>query len=61
MLGDNGVGALVPGAVDAEDALRLNGKGKNVLNRPVVVDWNNGKVVLGGDEGKIKALVDGLK
>ncbi|ORY76642.1 hypothetical protein BCR37DRAFT_383274 [Protomyces lactucae-debilis] len=62
MAGASQIAELVPGAVDGEDALRLgeSGKGRDILQRPVVVDWNNGKVVLGGDESKIMQLVKEL-
>ncbi|KAK2790406.1 hypothetical protein FQN51_002493 [Onygenales sp. PD_10] len=52
-------GDLVRGARDRLDALRRlkAGSGGGEFIRPVVVDWNNGKAVIGDNESEIMRLV----
>ncbi|KAK2803679.1 hypothetical protein FQN50_006895 [Emmonsiellopsis sp. PD_5] len=53
-------GDLVRGARDRLDALRrlkAGGDGNGGFVRPVVVDWNNGKAVIGDNESEIMKLV----
>ncbi|EAS27421.3 uncharacterized protein CIMG_10026 [Coccidioides immitis RS] len=60
--GNGGVGAgkpgdLVSGARDRLDALRRLKEDGERFVRPVVVDWNNGKAVLGTNESAILKLL----
>ncbi|KAI1941117.1 hypothetical protein LOZ53_002502 [Ophidiomyces ophidiicola] len=48
---------LVAGARDRLDALRRLKEDGSTFIRPVVVDWNNGKAVLGTNESEILRLL----
>ncbi|KAG0128301.1 thioredoxin-like protein [Tuber indicum] len=62
--GKSRVGEVVPGARSEEDAARMlkveeeGGGGRMV--RPLLVDWNNGRAVVGGDEGAVLRLLETL-
>ncbi|KAL1965209.1 hypothetical protein VTN77DRAFT_5963 [Rasamsonia byssochlamydoides] len=50
--------AVIQGARDQEDALRrLKEQGDGCFVRPVVVDWVNGKAVVGDNESEILRMV----
>ncbi|KAL1992850.1 hypothetical protein VTN49DRAFT_3606 [Thermomyces lanuginosus] len=50
--------AVVPGARNAEDAIkRVKESDANGIVRPIVVDWVNGKAVVGDNESEILKLV----
>ncbi|KAL1980520.1 hypothetical protein VTN96DRAFT_4005 [Rasamsonia emersonii] len=50
--------AIIQGARDQEDALRrLKEHGDSSFIRPLVVDWINGKAVVGDNESEILRLV----
>ncbi|GAB7344783.1 hypothetical protein MBLNU457_3248t1 [Dothideomycetes sp. NU457] len=55
-LGQDKAANVVDGAKDGEDAIKMIGKG-SVLKRPLVVDWNNGRVVAGDSESEILKLL----
>ncbi|KAF3941658.1 hypothetical protein ABW19_dt0204535 [Dactylella cylindrospora] len=61
-IGENKVTDIVEGAKGVTDAMKILEKanGQDVLKRPITVDWNNGKVVLGDKQSAIKQLVDSL-
>lgn len=59
--GHKNVGDIVRGAIDKREAVRIGEKYPEQFQRPLVVDWGNAKVVIGGDQGKIKALIDSLE
>ena len=42
-MGENKVGSVVEGATNTSDALRRLKSGGSLI-RPLVVDWNNGRV-----------------
>lgn len=48
---------LVTGAASQSDALRKLAEDGNAFRRPVVVDWINGRAVVGGNESEILKLV----
>ncbi|KAK2879994.1 hypothetical protein FQN49_000687 [Arthroderma sp. PD_2] len=50
-------GDLVSGATDRPDALKKLKENADSFIRPVVVDWNNGKAVLGTNESAILKLL----
>ncbi|KAL0636043.1 hypothetical protein Q9L58_004949 [Maublancomyces gigas] len=63
-VGENKVGIILKGSGgkrDAMKALEMAGPGisERVL-RPLLVDWNNGRAVLGADEKAVQSLVDTL-
>ncbi|KAH8153520.1 uncharacterized protein LAJ45_02333 [Morchella importuna] len=62
--GKNRVGEIMKGATSEREAMKaLEEGGENVSERvlrPLLVDWNNGRAVLGADESAIKNLVDTL-
>ncbi|KAI5804903.1 hypothetical protein EDC01DRAFT_610640, partial [Geopyxis carbonaria] len=63
-VGANKVGQIVQGARNEKDAVKILEEGGPVSServlRPLLVDWNNGRAVLGADEKAIQNLVDTL-
>ncbi|KAK6355369.1 hypothetical protein TWF696_004478 [Orbilia brochopaga] len=61
-VGDAKVGDIVEGARGVTDAMKILEGANNAdkLKRPIVVDWNNGKVVLGENQSALKQLVESL-
>jgi len=68
-IGKNRVGEVVPGARSEGDAVRLlkiegegggGGGGGGGMVRPLLVDWNNGRAVVGGDESAVLRLLETL-
>ncbi|KAI5846062.1 thioredoxin-like protein [Tricharina praecox] len=63
-IGPNKIGDIVKGAKSESEAVRMLKQGGEVSSekvlRPLLVDWNNGRVVLGGDEKAIQKLVETL-
>ncbi|KAI5799483.1 thioredoxin-like protein [Pyronema domesticum] len=59
-VGKNRVGELVKGANTVGDAVSILKRGSDAFTRPTVVDWNNGRVVIGPDEKAVKKLVETL-
>ncbi|KAI5290419.1 hypothetical protein KEM54_001589 [Ascosphaera aggregata] len=51
---------IVQGARDREDAIRKVMADGSKFIRPVVVDWSNGKAVLGGNEPRIIKMLKEL-
>ncbi|KAL2181021.1 thioredoxin-like protein [Thermothelomyces heterothallicus CBS 202.75] len=58
--GKQRVGTIVKGASDEQDALRKFKENVENLQRPVVVDWNNGKVAAGENESEILKMLNDL-
>ncbi|PGH13364.1 hypothetical protein AJ80_06358 [Polytolypa hystricis UAMH7299] len=56
-LGQGKAGDVVKGAKDRLDAMRLVKEDGERFIRPVIVDWNNGKVIAGYNESAILKLV----
>ncbi|KAH7398916.1 thioredoxin-like protein [Phaeosphaeria sp. MPI-PUGE-AT-0046c] len=50
-------GKVIQGASDESDALRRLKADANTFQRPLVVDWNQGKAVIGDNESEIMKLV----
>ncbi|KAF4595211.1 putative redox protein fmp46, mitochondrial [Ophiocordyceps camponoti-floridani] len=59
--GEGGVPRLVKGARDIQDALQRFKQSGDSLQRPVTVDWDKGKVVVGDNESEILKLVNARK
>ncbi|MCJ1404431.1 hypothetical protein MMC11_007656 [Xylographa trunciseda] len=51
---------VVDGAKDESDAMRLLKEDSKRFKRPVVVDWNNGRAVIGDSESEILKMVGEL-
>ncbi|KAF7553890.1 hypothetical protein G7046_g6965 [Stylonectria norvegica] len=60
-VGASGVSSVVKGARDEKDALKKFKESSASFQRPVVVDWNNGKAIAGDNESEILKLVNALK
>ncbi len=60
IIGDKRIGEVVPGAMGKGDAIKMADRQPEKVIRPIVVDWGNAKVVLGGNEKQIQTLVDGV-
>ncbi|EPS28494.1 hypothetical protein POX_f07578 [Penicillium oxalicum] len=52
-----GVGELIKGARDAEDAIKRYKEDQERFVRPVTVDWVNGRAVIGDNESEILRMV----
>ncbi|KAK6361108.1 hypothetical protein TWF730_004855 [Orbilia blumenaviensis] len=61
-VGENKVGEVVEGARGVHDAMKIieGTKGADAVKRPIVVDWNNGRVVLGEKQSALQQLVQSL-
>ncbi|RMZ87693.1 hypothetical protein DV736_g5081, partial [Chaetothyriales sp. CBS 134916] len=59
-LGNGHAGQLVKGAATESDALRKLKENGDNFQRPVVVDWNQGKAVAGDNEPEILKLLKAL-
>ncbi|RVD87627.1 uncharacterized protein DFL_001848 [Arthrobotrys flagrans] len=61
-VGENKVGDIVEGARGVHDAMKIleGAKGVDAVKRPIVVDWNNGRVVLGEKQSALQQLVESL-
>ncbi|KAJ9623123.1 hypothetical protein H2203_006059 [Taxawa tesnikishii (nom. ined.)] len=60
-LGEDKAGTVVQGATSTSDAIRKLSSNASLFQRPLVVDWNNGKAVLGDNESEILKLVKQTK
>jgi arsenate reductase-like glutaredoxin family protein len=58
-LGGGKAAQLVKGAASESDALRKIKEDGEAFQRPVVVDWSNGKAVAGENESEILKLLRG--
>jgi predicted methyltransferase MtxX (methanogen marker protein 4) len=59
-LGNGKAATLVKGASSTSDALRKLKESSDAFQRPVVVDWNQGRAVVGDNESEILKLVRDL-
>ncbi|KAH6618804.1 thioredoxin-like protein [Boeremia exigua] len=58
--GPSAVGRVVEGAKDETDALRRLKADGSTFQRPLVVDWNQGKAVAGDNESEILSLLKNI-
>ncbi|KAK0729980.1 thioredoxin-like protein [Lasiosphaeris hirsuta] len=58
--GQAGISTIVKGAHNTTEALKLFKESAENLNRPVIVDWNNGKVYAGSEESAILKMLNAL-
>ncbi|KAI7165461.1 hypothetical protein KC352_g26207, partial [Hortaea werneckii] len=56
-LGPSKAGTVVEEATGTSDALRKFNAKQQSFQRPVTVDWNNGRAVVGDDESELMKLV----
>ncbi|KAF2872990.1 thioredoxin-like protein [Massariosphaeria phaeospora] len=56
-LGGGSASTVIQGARDNSDALRRLTENGDAFQRPVIVDWNQGKAVVGENESEILALL----
>ena len=52
---------LVEGAHGLDDAMRIVQQDESKLNVPFLVDWDGGRVVLGGDESRVEHLLEEIR
>lgn len=52
---------LVEGAKGLDDAERIVQQDESKLNAPVLVDWDGGRVVLGGDKERVEHLLEEIR
>ncbi|KAF2458354.1 thioredoxin-like protein [Lineolata rhizophorae] len=57
---ESDVGKIVSGAKGLEDAVKLVGSKPDAFVRPLTVDWNSGKLVVGDDKSAILAMLRAL-
>ena len=56
-IGAGKVGSLVKGASSEGDAMKILKQSADAFQRPVVVDWEQGRAVVGDDESAIQKLL----
>ncbi|KAJ1336053.1 DUF1687 domain-containing protein [Microdochium nivale] len=56
-VGPSKVGSVVKGASSESDAIKKFKSSTDAFQHPVIVDWNNGKAVVGGQESEILKLL----
>ncbi|KAF1809167.1 hypothetical protein P152DRAFT_476729 [Eremomyces bilateralis CBS 781.70] len=59
-VGNKNAGKVVTGASDVSDAVRRLEHDAESFQRPVTVDWTNGKAVIGEDKSEILHLLKSL-
>ncbi|KXJ93747.1 thioredoxin-like protein [Microdochium bolleyi] len=60
-VGESKVSSVVKGASSESDAIKKFKSSADNFQRPVIVDWNNGKAVAGGQESEILKLLSQSK
>ncbi|KAK3330563.1 thioredoxin-like protein [Apodospora peruviana] len=58
--GNLGISSIIKGATSKEEALRKFKQSPDNFNRPVVVDWHNGRAIGGGNESAILEMIKAL-
>ncbi|KAK3310901.1 thioredoxin-like protein [Chaetomium strumarium] len=59
-VGQNRISSIVKGATTQKEALRKFQESVENFQRPVVVDWNNGKAQAGENESEILKMINAL-
>ncbi|TVY64286.1 putative redox protein fmp46 [Lachnellula suecica] len=59
-IGADKIGSIMKGAKNEADALKRLKESSENFQRPVTVDWENGRAVLGDSESEILKLVNAL-
>lgn len=60
-VGTTGIPAIVKGAKTQNEAMRKFRESHENFQRPVVVDWNNGKAIAGDNKSEILKLLNASK
>ncbi|KAI9163233.1 putative redox protein fmp46 [Paramyrothecium foliicola] len=60
-VGQSGISSIIKGANNEQDALKRFKENKDNLFRPLTVDWNNGKAIVGDNEAEILKQLNGKK
>ncbi|KAH0553147.1 hypothetical protein GP486_006667 [Trichoglossum hirsutum] len=59
-VGTRRLGEIVRGARDEADAMRKLQQNSENFQRPLIVDWNNGRAVIGDNESEILKMLETL-
>ncbi|KAK1993186.1 DUF1687-domain-containing protein [Colletotrichum falcatum] len=59
-VGQNRISSIIKGASTEQEALRKFQQNSESFQRPVTVDWNNGKAVSGDNESEIIKMLNAL-
>ncbi|TQN69861.1 putative redox protein fmp46 [Colletotrichum shisoi] len=59
-VGKNRISSIVKGASTEQEALRKFQQNSESFQRPVTVDWNNGRAVVGDSESEILKMLNAL-
>ncbi|KAI0967829.1 DUF1687-domain-containing protein [Xylaria arbuscula] len=59
-VGKNKISSIIQGATTENEALKKFRENADSLQRPLVVDWNNGKAIASGNESEILKLLEQL-
>ncbi|KAK2026450.1 DUF1687-domain-containing protein [Colletotrichum zoysiae] len=59
-VGQSRISSIIKGASTEQDALRKFQQNSESFQRPVTVDWNNGKAVAGDSESEILKMLNAL-
>ncbi|KDN61729.1 hypothetical protein CSUB01_04430 [Colletotrichum sublineola] len=59
-VGQNRISSIIKGASTEQEALRKFQQNSESFQRPVTVDWNNGKAVSGDNEPEILKMLNAL-
>ncbi|KAI1655858.1 DUF1687-domain-containing protein [Daldinia decipiens] len=57
-VGKKKIGSIVQGASTENEAMKKFRENKENFNRPVIVDWNNGKAVASDQESEILKMIE---
>ncbi|KAF2404408.1 hypothetical protein EJ06DRAFT_526491 [Trichodelitschia bisporula] len=59
-VGSQNAGSIISGARDTTSALQILKEDSGRFQRPIIVNWHQGKVVVGDDQSQILSLVKAL-
>ncbi|KAK3939436.1 thioredoxin-like protein [Diplogelasinospora grovesii] len=59
-VGPKGIPSIIKGAADKKEALKKFQENADNFQRPVVVDWNNGKAIAGDNKSAILKMLNVL-
>ncbi|APA11674.1 hypothetical protein SS1G_05135 [Sclerotinia sclerotiorum 1980 UF-70] len=59
-MGPSKIGSIVTGAKDEADAVRKIKSNEDSFQRPLTVDWSNGRAVAGDNESEILKMLNAL-
>ncbi|KAI1427147.1 DUF1687-domain-containing protein [Xylaria sp. FL1777] len=59
-VGKNKIGSVIKGASTEDEALKRLREDTDNLQRPLIVDWNNGRAIVSSKESEILKMLDQL-